>query len=153
MKTTKYALGLLALVALLSTAATGFCAAEKIKWYGYEEGLAIGAQEGKKLFVHFYTDWCGYCDKMEKETFSDASIASYLNRYFISVRVNSEKQKEVAAQFSVRGVPVTWFVSEVNERISSLPGFIDRDMMIRILKYIKTDSYKTMTFKEFSQTL
>jgi thioredoxin-related protein len=153
MKITQYAAGLITLFVILGTTTMGFGAAEKIKWHGYEEGVALGDQEGKKLFVHFYTDWCGYCDKMEKETFSDASIASYLNRYFISVRVNSEKQQNVAAQFAVRGVPVTWFVSEVNERISSLPGYIDRDMLIRILKFIKTDAYKTMTFKEFSQTL
>ena len=153
MAPTKTTFGLAAILAILILTGVGHGANEKIKWLGYEEGVALSEQDGKKLFLHFYTDWCNYCAKMDKETFSDSAVISYLNRHFISVRVNSEKQRDVALKYAVRGVPMTWFVSETNERISSLPGYIDRDMLINILRFVNTDSYKSMTFKEFTKTL
>ena len=124
-------------------------ASDKINWLSYDEGLALARQEGKKMFVHFYADWCAYCKKMEKETLSNAAVIDALNQNFIPVRVNSDKDRELARQFYIRGLPSTWFVSETGEKISSLPGFISAEILLNALKFIHTDSYKKMSFREF----
>ena len=42
----------------------------QVKWHTIEE--ASTANIGNQLyFVDFYTSWCGYCKKMDRETFSD----------------------------------------------------------------------------------
>lgn len=120
-----------------------------IHWVSYEDGIARGAQEGKKLLVIFNTDWCTYCHKMAKETFVDSAVVAYVNRNFIPVSVNADQRKEIAAEYGVSSFPFTWFVSNDGQRIASRPGFVSADEMIKILRYIGSDSYLTISFKTF----
>ena len=120
-----------------------------IKWYSYEEGIERGKEEKKNVFLNFYTQWCGYCKKMDKETFANSSIIAYLNENFISIKVNSDKERQIANYYYVNGLPTSWFLSKEGSKISSLPGYIPSDMLINILKYIHTDSYKKMNFRKF----
>jgi len=124
-------------------------ASDKINWQSYEQGLALAKQEGKKIFVHFYADWCAYCEKMENETLKNSAVIDYLNQNFIPVRVNSDKDRDLARNYYIRGLPSTWFVSETGEKISSLPGYISAEMLLNALEFIHTDSYKKMSFKDF----
>lgn len=146
-------LAIILLCGFLLGPTTGNSASKKIKWYDYQESMALSQQENKKLFLHFYADWCGYCAKMNKETFTDSAVINYLNRNFVSTRVNSDKNIQAAAEYAVRGVPDTWFVTHEGEKISHMPGFVSADILLKILKFIHTDSYKQMTFTEFLKIL
>jgi thioredoxin-related protein len=124
---------------------------EKIKWQSYTEGMAAGKETGKKIFISFYADWCTFCEKMDKETFREKDVVSFVNNRFTAIRVNSEKELEVAQKYFVRGLPMTWFLDANGEKISSIPGFIPPEMFREVLHFVDSDSYKTMTFKEFVQ--
>ncbi len=126
-----------------------FASSENIKWYSYDEGMALGKKEGKKVFLHFYANWCFYCIKMAKETFKDPFVVNYINKNFISIRVNTDEERKLASDYSVRGLPSTRFISETGEKISDRPGYIPPEMLVNMLKYIQTDSYKKMTFRKF----
>lgn len=86
---------------------------------------------------------------MEEKTFKDSSIVSYINKNFIPVRVNSDKDRKTAEIFKIRELPDTWFMSETKEVIGHRIGFIPAETMIMVLKYINTNSYKNMSFKTF----
>jgi thioredoxin-related protein len=90
---------------------------------------------------------------MEKETFRHPTVVAYVNRNFIPVTVNSDKQQDIAAQYNVRGLPSTWFISEKGDRIGNRPGYIPADEMLKILKYIGSDSYLKMSYKSFVETI
>jgi thioredoxin-related protein len=122
-----------------------------IKWHSYNDGMALGKDKNKKVFLNFYADWCGYCKQMDSKTFTDKSVISYMNENFIPVRVNADKEMKIAAQYEVRGLPVSWFIAESGESIGSQPGYIPPDMLLPILKYIHTDSYKKMSFDKFAK--
>lgn len=123
-----------------------------IQWFSYDEGRQRGETENKKVFLVFNADWCRYCLQMEKETFQNPTVIAYVNRNFVPVSVNSDKEQDIANQYNVRGLPSTWFISENGDRIRSRPGYIPADEMLRILKYIGTDSYRSMSFKAFLET-
>lgn len=125
---------------------------EDIKWRSFDEGMSIGKKNSKKVFIHFWTGWCGYCTKMANETFKDPAVVSFLNENFVAVRVNANKEKDLAAKYNVRGLPDNWFISKEGERIGHLPGYIPSDKMYLILKYIYSDSYKQTDFNQFSLT-
>lgn len=120
-----------------------------ITWYGYDEGMAMGKQSGKKILLHFYADWCTYCKKMNREVFSKGDSADYINQNFVPIRVNSDKEKQLAASYRVRGLPTTWFLDQNGERIMSLPGYIPKKMFMVYLKFIQTESYRNMSFSAF----
>jgi len=137
---------------LILSGASMATASDKINWHSYGEALALARQDNKKIFVHFYADWCGYCKKMEKETLSNPEVIDSLNRNFIPVRVNSDKERKLTREFFVRGLPSTWFVSPSGEKINSIPGYVSAEMLMNVMKFIHTDSYKKMTFKDFLKT-
>lgn len=120
-----------------------------VRWYGYDEGMALAKKQKKKVFIYFWADWCGYCEKMEKETLSKKEVISILNSNYISIKINSDAEQRLAAQYFVRGLPTTWFLTETGEKISNLPGYVAQDLFVPILRYIHLNSYQKMTFKEF----
>lgn len=120
-----------------------------VSWVGYDEGMALGKKEGKKILLHFYADWCGYCKKMDKEIFSESEAADFINRNFVPIRVNSDNEQQLAQAYRVSGLPSTWFLDNNGEGISNIPGYIPKEMFMPYMKFIQTDSYRTMTFREF----
>jgi len=104
------------------------------------------------MMLNFYADWCGFCKKMDNETFKDAAVVNYLNENFISIKVNSDKEQQVARDFYVQGLPTIWFLSNDGERLTSLPGYVPADRLLPLLKFIHTESYKKMKFSEFLKT-
>lgn len=136
-------------VSIAITISSPATATDGIQWHSYKEGISRSKSEKKKVFLNFYADWCAYCKKMDKETFQNSAVIAYINRNFIPIKVNSDKEQKTSALFSVRGLPSTWFLSEKGERIGNRPGFISAKEMLPILKYIQTDSYQKMSFNAF----
>lgn len=150
MKIRQILLTIMVLCALLSLCFTPAMAEKKeIQWQPYETGMKMIKDQNKKGFLHFYTDWCTYCKIMNKQTFVDSKIIDYLNDNFVSIRVNAEKQKDVAKEYGVNRFPNTWFIGEDSKSLSSQPGFIPPDMLLNMLKFINTDSFKNMKFSAF----
>jgi thioredoxin-related protein len=111
-------------------------ASQSINWRSYEEGLVLGSVEKKKVFLHFYADWCGFCNKMAKETFQDTAVITYLNENFIPVRVNTDRDQKTTAGYGVMGLPTTIFLTEKGEPIVGVPGYISPDALLPMLKEI-----------------
>jgi thioredoxin-related protein len=129
---------ILLLVLLAGVAARGLAAADKIEWHSYESGMARSKFEKKKVFLHFYADWCGYCAEMERKTFKDPAVIAALNRNFIPIRVDSDRDKQTALLFRVKGLPDTWFISESGDVIGHRPGYIPTDQLLGILNVVIT---------------
>jgi len=136
-------------ILLTSPSVAGTENAPGIRWHAYPQGMALSREEGKKVVLYFWAEWCAYCTKMAKETFVDPTVVDFLNNTFISIKVDYDREKEVASEYSVRGLPSTFFIAETGDRIGSRPGYISAKDLISTLKYIQTDSYKTMTLKTF----
>ncbi len=111
-------------------------ASDKIKWYSYNEGKVLGKIEKKKVFLHFYANWCGFCLKMAKVTFRDSAVVSYLEKNFIAVRVDFDKEPAIAEKYGVRGLPSNWFLTEMGQPIINVPGYISPDALLSLLKEI-----------------
>ena len=98
--------------------------------------MVLGKIEKKKIFLHFYADWCAFCRKMAKDTFQDSTVIAYLNENFIPVMVNTDKDPKTAAAYGALGLPYTVFLAESGEPIVSVPGYIPPDTLMSMLKEI-----------------
>ena len=116
--------------------------AKGVRWYPYEEGLALAKKEGKKVYINFHADWCVYCKKMEKDTFAKRRIRDYLNKNFIAISVDTDREGAVARRYSVRGLPDSWFLDEKGGRIGNRPGYIGADQFMKMLELVHTEAYK-----------
>ncbi|MFZ1983240.1 MAG: thioredoxin fold domain-containing protein [Desulfatitalea sp.] len=126
--------------------------APAIGWLDFEEAQKQGQDQSRKFLLYFFTDWCGYCRKLEQSTFSDKSVVDYINRNFIPVRINSEKLPKIAGRYGVSGVPDIRFLTPTGENIARWPGYIEAPKLLPMLKYIHSDSYQKMGYTEFLKT-
>lgn len=152
MKKITIALGTLILCLLIITS-SGSAFSDGIHWQPYDKGLAMAKAQNKNIFLYFHSDWCHYCKKMKRSTFKNLDLINYLNENFISIKVDTEKEKKVTASYSVRGLPTLWFLKNDSTRLSRIPGYVQADRLINILKYIKTGSYIKMSFNDFLKTI
>jgi thioredoxin-related protein len=98
--------------------------------------MALSKIDKKKVFLHFYADWCGFCRKMAKDTFQDSTVVAYLNENFMPIMVNTDREPETAGNYGVSGLPTTVFLTEMGEPIFSVPGYIPPDSLMPMLKEI-----------------
>ena len=126
------------LVALMSLSA--LATSKNIEWHNYQNGMERGKFENKKVFLHFYADWCMYCKKMQQSTFKDPDVIDALNQDFIPIRVNTDLDPDTARLYGVKPIPDTWFIYENGQPIGNRPGFISIDQMKVLLKLIVDQS-------------
>ena len=128
------------LIIIIIVVSAGIALSQEIQWHTYNDGLARGKFENKKVFVHFFAEWCAACKTMEKNTFSDPAIIAALNENFIAVRVDIDREVGTASMYNVRAVPDNWFIAANGEIIGNRPGYIPPDQLTNILKIILTES-------------
>jgi thioredoxin-related protein len=68
---------------------------EGINWISIEEAERLVKQNPKKIFVDIYTDWCGWCKRMDANTFSHPDIVSYVNANYYAVKLNAEQTETI----------------------------------------------------------
>jgi thioredoxin-related protein len=110
--------------------------AKQIKWLNYKEGMALAKKQNKKVFLHFYTEWCDYCKEMNATTFSSRSVVRILNRDFVAIRVDTTKHHKLAAQYNIRPVPDNWFLSADGDKIRNFLGYFEPDQFVTVLRYV-----------------
>ncbi len=65
-----------------------------IHWMSMEEALEANKTEPKLIFVDLYTDWCGWCKRMDATTFKDVEIIKAMNDNFYAVKFNAEQKED-----------------------------------------------------------
>jgi len=68
---------------------------DAIKWLTMEEAYKASKIIDKPLFIDVYTSWCGWCVRMDKTTFRDPIVASYINANFHPVKFNAETNDSI----------------------------------------------------------
>lgn len=148
--------------------------ANEVKWTTFDKVLAEAKAGNKKfILVDLYTDWCGWCKKMDENVFNDAVISAAINNDFAAVKFNAETAEPVvfngktytftadgkrgANQLAMDlgkvgnklGYPTIVVLDANGNKLQSFPGYKDVQTMSVILKYFQTESYKKMDFQQF----
>ena len=67
----------------------------QIEWLTFEEAVARNEREPKKILIDVYTDWCGWCKKMDKAVFASPAITAYISEHFYAVKFNAEQRAAI----------------------------------------------------------
>lgn len=68
---------------------------KKVNWLSWEEAMVQNQVEKRKIVVDIYTDWCGWCKKMDAHTFEADIIAAYLNENYYAVKFDAERRETI----------------------------------------------------------
>ncbi|MEX2641404.1 MAG: thioredoxin fold domain-containing protein [Balneolales bacterium] len=132
-------------------------------WYTLEEAQEKTSDDNKKIMVFVYTEWCGYCRRMDREVYSDEEVMQIFSDYYYPVRLNAESDKQVrfngqsfseselARAFGVTSYPTAVFLDGEGDPFGSQPGFIEKDMFQDILVFVGSDAYKSQSFQDFQR--
>jgi thioredoxin-related protein len=135
--------------------------ASGVEWVPIHTALEHAGKDGKKILIDVYTDWCGYCRKMNTETYADAEVQETLNKYFYPVRLNAESnrfiefagealtEQELALAFGVNGYPTTVILAPDGSAVGKQPGYMGAEDFINLLSYVGSDAYKSTQYEEF----
>jgi len=66
-----------------------------IQWMSFEEAVKLSETQPKKLFIDVYTNWCGWCKKMDATTFKEAEIVEFINANFYAIKLNAETKDTI----------------------------------------------------------
>lgn len=172
-------------IAFVTIAVTGFSTSKNtsaeieqnqvagIQWMSLEDAMQAQKKAPKKVIIDLYTDWCGWCKKMEGSTFNDPFIINYINKNFYAVKLNGEQKEAITfkgktyenAMINNRNThQLAWDLGSVNNRLgyptivvldedmnklSAFPGYKDVDAMEVLMKYFAENTYKTKNWQDY----
>ncbi len=146
----------------------------KVQWYTFEQAVELAKENPKKLFIDVYTDWCGWCKRMDQITFQHPVIAGYLNENFYPVKFNAEStepvkfagktfindgagkqrsshQLAIALLQGKMSYPSVAYMTEDLQLLTAVPGSYPPEDMEPLIKFFGEDSYKKMPFDEYQK--
>lgn len=152
------------LIAVLTMLLLGgqVAASAEVDWKSFEKGLQDASAKKKYGFVSVYTDWCGYCKKLERETLRAQKVTAELEKHFVSIKLNAESEesitwkgkkmskRELAALWGVEGYPTMLFLNSKGEIIGSFPSYAEADLMVKLLTYISSGAReRKVSFEDY----
>lgn len=152
-------------------------AQSQIQWLTWEQAVEKSKKEKRKVFVDVHTEWCGWCKKMHKTTFSDERIIKYINKNYYAIKLDAEKKENIQlkgktfefTRYGSRGYhqlattllngkmsfPSLVFMDEDFNVIQAIPGYQDELNFYMIATYFGENLHKSKPWniyvEEFQQ--
>ncbi|MFT5617312.1 MAG: thioredoxin-related protein [Arenicella sp.] len=153
----------LLIIALISSSFSPKEGEVSIQWMTMEEAFKATQSKPKKIFIDVYTDWCGWCKKMDKNTFENVEIANYMNTHFYAVKFNAEQKENIVLgeqtfKFVANGnrgynelapalmqgqmtFPTVIVLNEKFQMLQPIPGYREPKEMKTILEFFATNKH------------
>jgi thioredoxin-related protein len=150
----------------------GFSQTESgIRWMSIEEAEAACKKKPRKIFVDVYTDWCGWCKKMDKSTFRDSLVMKLTSEKFYAVKLNAEGRDNIIFRDKVfhfnesmranelavmllsgeMSYPSIVFLDEKLQPIQTHGGYADASQFNTMLRFFSENAYKKKSLNDFSR--
>jgi thioredoxin-related protein len=146
---------------------------EKVKWYSITEAIELNSQEPRMMVIDVYTDWCGWCKRMDANTFNHPVIAEYMNNYFYPVKLNAEGKEDIkigertykfvdngsrgyhelaAAILQGRmSYPSIAYLNPALQVVQVVPGYKNASQFEKYLAFFNQKAYESQTFMQFAE--
>lgn len=148
-------------------------AQESILWMSWKEGIAKAKEQNKKVIVSLHTSWCGWCKKMDSQTFENKVISQYINDNYVAIRFDGDQRDteeylgkeygynkggrrgyhELAARLTNGQLkyPSTVFLGEDMNIIQAIPGYQSAPMLETVMSYFAKDLHKSMPWISYQR--
>lgn len=135
---------------IILTMAAAAHAASGIDWRSHGDAMPEASKTDKPVVIHFTADWCTWCTKMKKETYTDPEVARLLKDEFVTAMVNSDDYPLLSFIYGVQSLPTIWIVDSHGGGITKISGYKDARSFARYLNWVASDSWSTQSFSDFT---
>jgi len=98
---------------------------EEIKWQTNLKQAAQQARtEEKAMLIQIGASWCGFCHKMEKETYKDPKVIKHVNSCFIPIQVDADENPALVEAIGVSGLPTTVIITPQLKIVKKISGYV-----------------------------
>jgi thioredoxin-related protein len=101
----------------------------------YDAALAKAKQAGKPVMIDFYTDWCGWCKVLDKETYTDSDVIDAASK-MVALKIDAEEKPELARKYNVTGYPRIVFLSSDGTVMHQIMGYKPADRFLPDMKAV-----------------
>lgn len=128
----------------------------------YDEGLREATAQNKKIFLYYGRYGCGFCDKTNRESFTDAEVRRLYSKNYVLVYVDAESgrrltlpsgeritEMEVGARLKAKVTPLFLMLEPDGKPIASVPGFQTAKDFLALDQYVQGGHYKTQALNDF----
>ena len=103
---------------------------------GYKKAMEKAKAEDKQVLINFTgSDWCGWCIKMDEETFSKPAFKKYADENLVLLMVDFPRNKEqsdkikkqnekLKQEYKVQGFPTFVLLDSDGKVLEKRPGYI-----------------------------
>ena len=135
------------LTAMLAVTGLGISQAHAEASITWRSNLRKAFQEAaevqKPMLVEVSTTWCGYCKKMDKETFTDSRIIDHISECFVPVKIDGEQQRDFVKKVGIRSYPTTVIVGPDMQVLAKITGYRSPDQLDKDLSGICDRNHTT----------
>src|SRR5688572_29614585 len=130
------------------------------KWRTINEALDEAPEAKKLILLDVYTDWCGWCKRMDRDSYADSSVGAFISERFVPAKMNPEKegtvkfdgkdftQAEFGRALGITGYPATAFFTADRELITVVSGYYPPKDFHLLLRFLADEHYKTVSFED-----
>ncbi len=146
---------------------------KEIRWMSIDDVQVAMKKEPRKVWIDVYTEWCGWCKRMDKTTFSNPNVIRYMNEHFYAVKLDAEQGGDIrfmGKMFAGPNPPASrtphpfanWLLNGqmsyptsvvMDENFLSppqpIPGYQDVKTVEMIMKYFGENLYKSTPWAEY----
>jgi thiol-disulfide isomerase/thioredoxin len=98
-------------------------AGESIVWAAdWDSALEQAQIEGRIVMVDFFTTWCGWCKRLDRETYADPRVTERCGA-LIAVKVDGDRRRDLAKRYGVTGYPTIGFLHADGTPLQMVVGF------------------------------
>ena len=135
-------------------------------WRDWDAGLAEARKSGRPVLVDVYTDWCGWCKRMDHDVYSRPEMVDYLSRNWVVVRLNAEAARPVhyqgeatteagiAQRFRIDSYPTTMLLKPSGDFLVNVPGYLPAPDFKTVLRFVAEGHMERgEKFEDFQKTV
>ncbi len=133
-----------------------------LEWLDFGDALRAAEKSGRLVIVDVYAPWCPWCARLQQEVYALDEVGLFLTENFETARLNIDDEEksisfkgydlspsELAAGLGAEATPTIVFLTEAGDYITRVPGFVEAEEFMHILKYMSAGAYRMESYQDY----